>query len=194
MPASDLRPAVFLDRDGTLIEGEGYLARPDGVRAIPGVREALGRLRELGYVRVVATNQSGVARDYFDPHTYASVDRAVTAAVGLVEATYAAFCHPDQRDSVWGRESEWRKPAGGMLSVAAHDLRLDLTRSWLVGDDLRDLQAAVAVGVRPVLVRTGKGARNEPLLAEHGLGQAVVVDDLAAFVRTLESVGAGASA
>lgn len=188
--ARQLRPAVFLDRDGTLIEGEGYLSDPAGVRAIPGVREALVRLRELGYVRVVATNQSGVARDYFDPPTYAAVDRAVTCAVGPVDAGYAAFCHPEQHGSVWGRESEWRKPGGGMLRAAADDLGLDLASSHLVGDDLRDLQAAVAVGVRPVLVRTGKGARNEPRLADAGLGDALVVDDLAAFVATLEPVEA----
>lgn len=181
-----MRAAVFLDRDGTLIEGLGYLGDPDGVRAIPGVRQAFERLRRLGYVRVVATNQSGVARGYFSWRDYAAVDRAVEERVGRAEATYAAFCHPEQTSLPWGRESHWRKPAAGMLERAALDLELDLGASYLVGDDLRDLQAARAAGVRPVLVRTGKGAGNEARLAAAGLGDASVHDDLAAFVATLD--------
>ncbi len=177
--------AVFLDRDGTLIEGEGYLGDPAGVRAIPGAREAVSLAAERGWLRLVVTNQSGVARGYFSTDDYAAVESAVEAAVGPLDGSYACFHLPAGSVAPWNVACDCRKPLPGMLLRAAAEWDVDLAGSLLAGDDLRDLEAGRAAGVTPVLVRTGKGARNEPRLAEAGLGDVRVVDSVLDLVRDL---------
>jgi D-glycero-D-manno-heptose 1,7-bisphosphate phosphatase len=188
-----VRPAVFLDRDGTLIEGEGYLGDPELVRAIPGAREAVALMAERGYLRIVVTNQSGVARGYFTADDYELVAAATDAAVGPLDAQYACFHLAEGTVAPWNSACACRKPLPGLLTAAAREWDVDLSRSVLVGDDLRDLQAAVAAGVEPVLVRTGKGARNEPLLAEAGLAGVRVVDSVLDVARALPSTAAEAA-
>lgn len=188
-----MRPAVFLDRDGTLIEGEGYLGDPDGVVPIEGVREALALLRDRGWLRIVVSNQSGVARGYFTPDDYEAVTRAVDAAVGPLDAYYACFHLTDGDVAPWNVACDCRKPKPGMIERAAREHDVDLARSVLVGDDLRDLEAARAAGVEPVLVRTGKGARNAPRLAAAGLGDVRVVGSLGDLAASLPDVTAGSS-
>jgi len=185
-----VRPAVFLDRDGTLIEGEGYLGDPAGVHAIPGAREAVRLMSERGYLCIVVTNQSGVARGFFSEDEYTVVAEATDAAVGPLDAQYACFHLPEGRVAPWNSPCGCRKPLPGLLTGAAREWDVDLSRSVLVGDALRDLQAAVAAGVEPVLVRTGKGARNEPLLRDAGLADARVVDSLLDVARALPDVAA----
>lgn len=180
------RRAVFLDRDGTLIDCEGYLGDPEAVRPLPGAREALEMLGRSGFVRVIVTNQSGVARGYFTEEQYHAVDRAVRAALGGIDASYHCFYLPGGLVAQWDMDSEFRKPRPGMLNQAALDLDIDLATSILVGDDLRDLQAARAAGVEPVLVRTGKGADTESRLAQEGLTGIRVFDDLLGLARGLE--------
>lgn len=179
------RPAVFLDRDGTLIAGLGYLGDPDGVKPLPGVREALEDLGEKGWLRIVVTNQSGVARGYFSEADYHAVEQRVAELLPGIDASYACFHLPDGSVEPWNAVCTCRKPLPGMLLTAAQMHRIDLTGSVLLGDDLRDLEAARAAGVRAVLVRTGKGAGNEARLVEAGLGDVEVFDDVAAFARTL---------
>jgi D-glycero-D-manno-heptose 1,7-bisphosphate phosphatase len=186
-----VRPAVFLDRDGTLIEGEGYLGDPAGVRAIPGARDAVRLIEERGYLRIVVTNQSGVARGYFSDADYAAVAAATAHAVGPFDAQYACFHLAEGSVAPWNVACDCRKPLPGLITRAAAEWDVDLARSVLVGDDLRDLHAAVAAGVEPILVRTGKGARNEPLLAESGLAGARVVDSLLDVARALPSACEG---
>ena len=184
-----MRPAVFLDRDGTLIEGEGYLGDPGGVRPIPGVRDALRTLADRGWLRVVVTNQSGVARGYFTPDDYAAVTRAVDAEVGPLDAYYACFHLADGVVAPWNVACACRKPLPGMIEQAAAEHGVDLSRSVLVGDDLRDLEAARAAGVEPILVRTGKGPRMESQLAAAGLADVRVVDSLPDLLLTLPDLG-----
>ncbi len=187
---TDVRAAVFLDRDGTLIEGEGYLGDPAGVRAIPGVRDALGALGARGWLRIVVTNQSGVARGLFTAGDYDAVTRAVDRAVGPLDGYYACFHLAGGGVSPWNVPCDCRKPLPGLIVRAARELGVDVARSVLVGDDLRDLSAARAAGVEPVLVRTGKGARNERLLALKGLAGVRVFDSVVEFAATLPVVGA----
>lgn len=183
-----MRPAVFLDRDGTLIEGEGYLGDPGGVHPVPGAREALHLLGERGWLRIVVTNQSGVARGYFTPDDYAAVTRRIDETIGPLDAHYACFHLPEGKVAPWSVACTCRKPAPGMIERAAREHGVDLSRSVLAGDDLRDLQAARAAGVEPVLVRTGKGARNEARLAEAGFAGVRVVDTLLDLARDLPAV------
>ena len=155
-----LRPAVFLDRDGTLIREAEYLADPDGVELLPGVPEALRALRAAGYALVVVTNQSGIARGLYDEHDYRRVadrlDDMLARAGASVDATYHCPHHPDH-----GPPCDCRKPALGMHRRAADQLKLDLAASWYVGDKASDVEPAHAVGGRGILVRTGYGRRTE---------------------------------
>jgi D,D-heptose 1,7-bisphosphate phosphatase len=147
------RPAVFLDRDGTLMEDLHYLADPTRVTLIDGVVAALRRLRIAGFAAVVVTNQSGIARGRITPSQYAAVqarlDVLLTAAHAPLDATYMCPHHPDV-----GGPCDCRKPATGLYTRAATDLDLDLGRSFLVGDRWRDIAAAPALGARGILVRS----------------------------------------
>jgi D-glycero-D-manno-heptose 1,7-bisphosphate phosphatase len=143
--------AVFLDRDGTLIEDTGYLSRPEEVRVLPGVTAALGRLAAAGYALVVVTNQSGIGRGYFSEDDYRAVDRAFRSAIGVpLDAVHLCPHAPEANCSC-------RKPAPGMLRTAARELGIELERSWAVGDRERDVLAGLAAGCRAVLIGGGPG-------------------------------------
>lgn len=145
--------ALFLDRDGTVIENVPYLNDPAQVSLIPGAREAIIAFRAAGFAVIVVTNQSGVARGLVSPEQYKAVEVAVVGALGkdLVDATYAC---------PFLAEHPWRKPNPGMLLAAAEDYRLALPGSLMVGDTLADLRAGAAAGVGTLVpVRTGHGAK-----------------------------------
>lgn len=152
------RPAVLLDRDGTLIEEREYLAEPAHVALIPGTVEALRRLSAAGYALVLVSNQSGIARGLFDEGDYERVHARLVqllAAEGVrLDGAYHCPHHPEHTGNC-----ECRKPAPGLFLRAARDLGLDLGRSVLVGDRVRDVAAAEALGARAFLVETGYGAR-----------------------------------
>jgi D,D-heptose 1,7-bisphosphate phosphatase len=151
------RPAIFFDRDNTLIVGSEYLGDPDDVVLMPGAADAVSRARALGYATVVVSNQSGVARGMF---TEADV-RAVNTRMEdyLREANPNAiidrqeFCpfHPEASVDRYRRDSDLRKPKCGMLTKAAELLALDLSRSWMIGDAPRDIEAGHAAGCRTIL-------------------------------------------
>jgi D-glycero-D-manno-heptose 1,7-bisphosphate phosphatase len=155
---SDPRPAVFLDRDGTLLEECDYLDDPGRVRFLPGALAALRRLRDAGYLLVVVTNQSGIARGLYSEAAYhevqARVDVLLARAGTPVDATYYCPHHPD-----FTGPCDCRKPGPGMYRAAERDLGLALERSWFVGDKVTDVLPALALGGRGVLVRTGYGTR-----------------------------------
>lgn len=147
-------PAVFLDRDGTLIEDTGYVSDPAHVALIPQTHEALLQLKAAGYRLVIITNQSGIGRGYFTVADYEAVHARMVELLGgnLFDGTYFCPDHPDVA-------TERRKPGAGMLLEAAKDLDLDLTRSWMVGDREGDLLAGRAAGAKSILVTTGIGNR-----------------------------------
>jgi D-glycero-D-manno-heptose 1,7-bisphosphate phosphatase len=171
------QPAVFLDRDGTLIEERHYLSRPEQVTLLPGVVDGLRRLREAGFKLFLVTNQSGVGRGYFTLADVAAVHAhlaTLLAPAGVMfERIYVAPERPDE-------PSRYRKPSPQALFEARDEFGLDLTRSFVVGDKRLDLECGWNASVKAsVLVRTGYGAateREEPSLAQ----RAAVVDDLPA--------------
>jgi D-glycero-D-manno-heptose 1,7-bisphosphate phosphatase len=186
-----LRKAVFLDRDGTLIEGDGYLGDPAGVRLLPGVAEALGKLGRAGWLRVVVSNQSGVARGLFSEEQYRAVEAAVLAAVraagGDIDAVFVCHHLPEAAVPRWALVCECRKPRPGLLLRAAAEKGIDLKASVMVGDALRDLEAGRAAGAGAcVLVRTGKGRDTEPVAMSLGLADAAIhsVADLPAWLES----------
>lgn len=140
------------------MEEEHYCRDPERVRIIEGASNALRRLRDAGFCLVIITNQSGIGRGYFTTAEYDAVQERLHSLLGagMIDATY--FC-PDAPDTPSSR----RKPEPGMVIEAARDLRLDLARSWFVGDKAVDVECGHRAGTRAILVRTGHGhAENAP--------------------------------
>jgi D-glycero-D-manno-heptose 1,7-bisphosphate phosphatase len=146
-------PAVFLDRDGTLMEDVDYCGDPNQVKVYPQAAPALRRLKEKGYKLIIVTNQSGIGRGYFTEDDYGRVDAEFQRQVGegLIDASY--YC-PDLPTS----NSIRRKPGPGMVFEAQRDHRIDLRRSFFVGDKASDIGCGINAGLRTILVRTGYGA------------------------------------
>lgn len=185
MASTNGRPAVFLDRDGTInVEVEGALADPSQLELIPGVLGALGDLRDAGYALVGITNQSAIARGWMDEQDLGRVHAALGELLGAggVELDLLLHCphHPTAGSGEFTGPCACRKPKPGMLQTAQGALGLDLASSWIVGDAERDLEAGRAVGCRPLLVRTGKGARELERIRDEGRDLPQAVDDLRA--------------
>jgi D,D-heptose 1,7-bisphosphate phosphatase len=157
-----VRPAVFLDRDGTLIEEVGYLDRLDRLQFYPYSIEAVRLLNRAGFAVVVVTNQAGIARgivrESFVHDAHGIITDRLAAGGARVDAFYYCPHHPEGTVPELRQACDCRKPAPGMLRRAAAELDLDLPRSFAIGDRVHDATAARAVGARGVLVRTGHGA------------------------------------
>lgn len=156
------RPAVFLDRDGTINLDPGYVHRVEDLAFFPGVPEALARLRAAGFLLVVVTNQSGVARGLYGEGDVLRFHEAMGQRLAAAGAEVAAFhvCpfHPTAGVGAYRRASRHRKPGLGMFEDACAELPIDGARSWMVGDKLDDMLFARAAGLRGILVQTGHGA------------------------------------
>ncbi|RMH23429.1 MAG: HAD-IIIA family hydrolase, partial [Planctomycetota bacterium] len=175
-----MRPAVFLDRDDTLIEcrsvtPDGDLGDPARVRLRPGVAEGVRALKDAGYALVVVSNQGGVARGRYTPHDVDRVNARVNRLLhGAIDAFRFCPYHPRGVVPQYTREHPWRKPAPGMILDAAEALSLDLARSWMVGDAARDCQAGRAAGCRTVLIDpSGCGDRTQADVVAADFGDAV---------------------
>ena len=155
------RPALFIDRDGTLTEEVGYVNHPSRLRLLPRSAEAIRRLNEAGIAAVVATNQAGIARGYFSEEVMHAVHerllRELKDAGAHLDGLYVCPHHPTEGAPPFRADCDCRKPKPGLLLRAAHDLDLDLRDSAMVGDKASDLLVAPAVGARAILVLTGYG-------------------------------------
>lgn len=147
-----LARAVFLDRDGTLMEEVGYCSRAEDVRIFPGVADALRRLKQAGYLNIIITNQSGIGRGYFSILDYENVQTELLRQLGtgLIDATYFCPDHPD-------KPSPRRKPAIGMLEEAMRDFGIDPAGSWMIGDKAIDIECGQNARLQTILVSTGYG-------------------------------------
>lgn len=165
-----MRPAVFLDRDGTLNEEVGYLHRPEEVVLVPGSAQAIARLNARAIPVIVVTNQAGIGQGKYGWEDFHAVMEHIAMLLhqegARMDGVYAAphhergigeYHHPDHPD---------RKPNPGMLQRAAVEHDLDLARSWMIGDKAIDLEAGRRVGCRTVLVLTGYGREADPALAD----------------------------
>lgn len=153
--------AVFLDRDNTLIEDPGYLTDPNSIRLLPGVELAVKTFMQAGYLVVVVTNQSGVARGLLTEETLAKIhERLMQVMAGkgarIDEIYYCPF-HPDGAVEQYAVESDLRKPKPGMLLQAAEEMDIDLSASWMVGDGPHDVEAGQRAGCRTIRVRKPHG-------------------------------------
>ena len=167
--------AVFLDRDGTLIQEAHYLSRPEQVVVFPGVGPALKRLQDAGFKLFIVSNQSGVGRGYFTLADVDAVHRRLEADLAVdgvrFEKIYVAPEAPDQ-------PSRGRKPSPQFLLDAAAEFGISLARSYIIGDKWIDLECGWNAGVaRSLLVRTGYGAELEATAGQE-LSKAVIINDL----------------
>ena len=163
-----LRPAVFLDRDGTLNQEKGHLASHQSLTLLPGVGTVLKTLRQAGYSLVVITNQPVIARGEASEADVAAIHRRLEWELGkegaYLDAVYFCPHHPDK--GFPGERPELkiacacRKPGTAMIDQAVRELGLDRKTSWMIGDQTRDIEMAVRAGLRSVLVRTGTGGRD----------------------------------
>lgn len=152
------RPAIFLDRDGTVNVEKQYLHMAKDWEWIPGVVDALTQLKSAGYLLIVISNQAGIARGYYresdllELHTW--INQRLSPVHAAIDAFYFCPHHPD-----FSKETcDCRKPLPEMIFRAAREWNVDISRSWMIGDKLSDVQAGFAAGCRNILVQTGYGA------------------------------------
>jgi len=157
------RPALFLDRDGTLIEERGFIDRLDMVTMLPWTGDALRLIRRAGYAAVVVTNQSAIARGVIDERfledVHRAIDMRIAAAGGAIDRYYYCPHLPNASIEKYRQTCQCRKPGPGLIEQACRELDLDPARSVTIGDRWRDIGAGAAAGTRTVLVRSGHGAR-----------------------------------
>jgi D-glycero-D-manno-heptose 1,7-bisphosphate phosphatase len=180
---TDRRPAVFLDRDGTINEQMGYINHISRFVLFPGVGRAIRKLNERDIPVVVVTNQSGLARGYFPEAlldaVHAKMEEELAHDGAHLDGIYICPHHPEAKEEKYRIACNCRKPKTGLLEQAAVDLGLDLEQSFVVGDRWSDLKCGSAVGATPILVLTGYGRGDQQYI---GPGQeiqpAMVAEDL----------------
>lgn len=175
-----MRRAVFLDRDGTVIEEVGYLNRLDRVSFFPWSVDAVRVLGDAGLLVIVVTNQAGVARGYFDEQlvrdTHALIDRRMRDGRARIDGYYYCPHHPDGKVEAFRAACDCRKPRPGLILRAAREHGIDVARSFVVGDRWLDIQAGREAGAATVLVRTGYGLEDDD--RPDGLEADAVADNL----------------
>jgi D-glycero-D-manno-heptose 1,7-bisphosphate phosphatase len=156
------RPALFLDRDGAVVEETDYLCRAEDIVMIPGAAETIAAANKRGVAVVLVTNQAGIGHGYYGWAEFETVQRTIlaflAAAGARIDAVYACPHHPQGQGAYAHPDHPARKPNPGMLLQAAADLAIDLKQSWLVGDKAIDVEAAKRAGIAGALqVATGYG-------------------------------------
>jgi D-glycero-D-manno-heptose 1,7-bisphosphate phosphatase len=158
-PDMSMHKAVFLDKDGTLIKNVAYNADPRRIKLCEGVPEALRLLGDKGFRFVIVSNQSGVAHGYFEEQALSAVSQAIRDMLAahsvVLDGFYYCPHHPGGKISGYAVDCECRKPKPGMLLKAAAEMRIDLSRSWMIGDILHDVEAGSRAGCKTILIDNG---------------------------------------
>ena len=156
-----MKPAIFFDRDGTLNEEIGYVNDPARIRLLPGAPEAVAAARNAGFITVIISNQSGIARGLITEEQAQAVNARVCELLQAfgspVDGVYYCPHHPQGKVEKFSTVCDCRKPQPGLLQQAAAELGIDLRESFVIGDKASDVESAAGVGATGILVRTGYG-------------------------------------
>ena len=186
MAKPEKKPAVFLDRDGTINVEKHYLHKVEDFEFIPGALQAIKTLKNAGYSVVVVTNQSGIARGYFSfddvTRLHEHIQKELAVAGTAIDAFYLCPHHPEKGLGKFRKECDCRKGKPGLLFQASADLDIDLPRSFMVGDKLADIEAGENAGCQPILVLTGYGRESRLRIDEN---RAIICEDLASAVGVI---------
>ena len=193
-----MKSAVFLDRDGTIVRDGGYSCDYRRISIYPFTTASIRRLNDAGIPVVVVTNQSAVARGICTPEQVEEANQWIRSRLSdegaRIDAFYCCPFHPEGRVPGYVKTSPMRKPAPGMLQLAAREMDLDLGKSVMIGDKLSDIAAGAAAGCRTILVRTGYGESESNRVEEAGIHPRHVAVDLREAVSLwLEIMGTGNS-
>jgi D-glycero-D-manno-heptose 1,7-bisphosphate phosphatase len=176
------RPAVFLDRDGTLIEEVNYLSRVEDLRIFPYSAEAIRILKDRGFLVIVITNQSGIGRGVYDAAAMHTIHNKIQEDLdGAIDAFY--FCPHTPEDAC-----NCRKPNMGMIEAACNDRSIDLMNSWMIGDKSIDVEVGKRAGLASILVLTGYGNEHQNSLK---VQPDEIVNDLLEAAYHIRSAGSG---
>lgn len=186
-----MNKAVFLDRDGTINEDVNYLTSKEDLVIFPRAKDALFKLKTLGFLNIVITNQSGIARGYLTEETlreiHEEMDRVLTAdgeGLGkrldkrLIDEYYYSPYHIDGVVPEFSKESEDRKPGIGMIEKAIMKYDIDIKESFLIGDSLVDMKSAEKAGIRKILVKSGYGTKTHNECINEGITIDYYAEDL----------------
>lgn len=190
--------AIFLDRDDTLIEDPGYINNPDQVQLLEGVTEALIELRAMGYMLIVVSNQSAVARGIVSEEVLSEIHDRLSQLLNekgaYLDRIYYCPYHPDGVVSKYCKESDWRKPNPGMLLAAADEMDIDLSQSWSIGDSSSDVEAGLRAGCKTILIsrlsqyKSTYGGPSEPKPDYKGVNMKEAVNIIKKYHRSSNGV------
>jgi D-glycero-D-manno-heptose 1,7-bisphosphate phosphatase len=187
--ASDLQPAIFIDRDGTINEDIGYLSSLDELIIYPWAAEAIRLINESEFKAVIVTNQSGIARGLYTEETLAAIHERMMSELAReharIDAIYYCPHHPKIGDGHYRKACECRKPNSGMLLQAAREHGIDLARSYVIGDKASDINLATGAGARGVLVLTGYGRETLANRERRPCQPAIIADNLLEAVKLI---------
>jgi len=193
------RPALFMDRDGTISEEVGYVNHPARFRLFPYTAAAIKLLNENGWLAIVVTNQAGVARGYFSEDViiqiHEQVQRDLQNASAKLDAIYYCAHHPSVGEPPYRLDCDCRKPRTGLIDRAAADFQIDLARSWMVGDRYGDVELARNAGLHSAFVLSGYGRGEwEYQRGSWQIEPELVAEDLLEAVKTIVERDARATA
>jgi D,D-heptose 1,7-bisphosphate phosphatase len=171
--------AIFLDRDGTLNEDPGYISDPDKVVLFPDTGEALSLLKKYGFLLIIISNQSGIARGKITNKEVDAVNSRINSLLSeykvKVDAFYYCPAHPDYNNA---EECDCRKPSPKLVFEAVKEFDIDLEKSYFIGDAVSDIQCGKNAGIKTILVRTGKGEESFSILQKENNFPTFVADNL----------------
>lgn len=155
---NEIRPAVFLDRDGVINKEKGHIRSKEEIEIFPYVRQCINDFHEMGYLAIVISNQSGVARGLFSEETLKEINGFVKALTD-VDAIYYCPYYEDGNVPEYTKKSDLRKPGIGMIKQACRDFDIDLNRSMMVGDRASDIKTGQNAGIKTILLESGYGTK-----------------------------------
>jgi D-glycero-D-manno-heptose 1,7-bisphosphate phosphatase len=182
------KPAVFIDRDGTINEQMGYVNHPSRFVLLPGVPEAFRILNQAGFLAIILSNQSGVARGYFPIELIYDIHSMMTQSIGKqggrIDGIYFCPHYPKGSVQEYSVECDCRKPGTGLVKQACENFEIDLSRSYMIGDHYTDMELAERANIKGILVRTGYGAGViEYNLPDMAIKPCYIADDLLDAVK-----------